>query len=369
MEKEKKTPLYEKHLALGGRMISFGGWLLPVEYGGVGMAAEHKAVREKAGLFDVSHMGEIILQGPDALALVQKLITNDAGKLEINQALYTAMCYPEGGVVDDLVVYKTEENCYLLVVNGANIEKDYQWIMENKEGQVEVKNASAMLAQLALQGPKSLQILQKVTAYPVEKIKFYWCQPRIMLAEVSCLISRTGYTGEDGFEIYCPAEQGAIVWEAILAAGKDEGLVPAGLGARDTLRLEAGLPLYGQELSCQITPLEAGLGKAFVSFDKGEFIGREALLAQQEQGVPRKLVGIEMLDKGIPRNGYPILLAGEEVGVVTSGTQSPTLQKSLGMALVKAEHASLGKEVLVGVRQRQLKARIVSRPFYQQGVK
>lgn len=366
---QKKTPLYEKHLAWGGKIIDFGGWLLPVEYGGRGMALEHKAVREKAGLFDVSHMGEIMLEGSGALALVQKLLTNDAKKLELNQALYAAMCYPDGGVVDDLVVYKIAEDCYLLVVNGANIEKDYQWIMENKVDQVEVKNTSDLLAQLALQGPESLAILKKVTTYPVEEIQFYWCQPKVMIAGVVCLVSRTGYTGEDGFEIYCPAEQVGKVWDVLLEAGELEGLVPAGLGARDTLRLEAGLPLYGQELSSQISPLEAGLGKRFVSFEKGDFIGREALVTQQEKGIPRKLVGIEMVDKGIPRNSYPIFLGGEEIGLVTSGTQSPTLQKSLAMALVKAEHANPGTEILVAVRQKQLKAKIVARPFYQREVK
>jgi len=367
MEEGKKTPLYEKHLALGGKIISFGGWLLPVEYEGI--LAEHRAVREKAGLFDVSHMGEIMLEGPDALTLVQNLITNDAAKLEINQALYGAMCYPDGGVVDDLVVYKMAQDCYLLVVNGANIEKDYQWIRENQVGQVEVKNTSALLAQLALQGPKSLAILQRLTTYPVEEIKFYWCQPKVMVAGVLCLVSRTGYTGEDGYEIYCPAEQAGKVWDAILESGKEEGLVPAGLGARDTLRLEAGLPLYGQELSPEISPLEAGLGKRFVCLDKGEFIGREALIAQREQGVSRKLVGIEMLDKGIPRSGYPILFQGEEIGRVTSGAPSPSLQKNLGMALLQGQYANLGTEVFVVVRQRQLKARIVARPFYQREVK
>jgi len=363
---EKKTPLYNQHLALGGKIINFGGWLLPVEYSS--LATEHQAVREKAGLFDVSHMGEIEIQGPDALALVQELITNDAAKLEKNQALYGAMCYPEGGTVDDLVVYKMAEEKFFLVINGANIEKDYEWILEQKAGEVEISNISNSIAQIALQGPRSLSILKKLTAYPVEAIRYYWCQPDVMVAGVPCLVSRTGYTGEDGFEFYCPAQEAEKLWLALLEAGKDEGLVPAGLGARDTLRLEAGLPLYGQELTSEINPLEAGLGQRFVQLGKKGFIGQDALLEQENQGLRRKLVGIEMMDKGIPRHGYLLLKEGQEIGIITSGTQSPTLKRSIALALIQAPYAQIGQEIMVQVRNKQLRAKIVSRTFYRREV-
>lgn len=366
MEEAKKTPLYEKHLSLGGRVINFGGWFLPVEY--KGMAVEHKTVREKVGLFDVSHMGEIIVQGSDSLALVQKLVTNDAANLQIHQALYSPMCYPNGGIVDDILVYKMADQDYLLVVNGANIQKDLAWIIENSLGDVAIENISPHTAQLALQGPKALAVLKKLTAYPVEEIKYYWFQPEVEVAGVLCLVSRTGYTGEDGFELYCAAREAERLWDALLKAGAEAGLVPAGLGARDTLRFEAGLPLYSQELGPDITPLEAGLGTRFVNFNKGEFLGREALLTQKEQGIPRKLVGIELIDKGIPRNGYSVLLDDKEIGQITSGTQSPTLGKNLGMALIKSEYGVVGTEVLIRVRQRQLKARVIARPFYQREV-
>lgn len=363
MEEGKKTPLYETHLALGGKMINFGGWLLPVEYSGI--ASEHQGVRERAGLFDVSHMGEISIQGEGALAFLEKLVTNDLGQLEENQALYGAMCYSHGGTVDDLLVYRLKEG-YWLVVNGANIEKDYQWILEQKEGQVVVENISSQIAQLALQGPKALKILKKLTTYPVEEIKYYYFREKVEVAGVICLVSRTGYTGEDGFELYCSSENGAKLWQAILEAGKEEGILPAGLGARDTLRLEAGLPLYGHELGENISPLEAGLGKRFVRLDKGDFLGREALLGERK----RKLVAIEMLDKGIPRSGYPIYsLEGEEIGFITSGTQSPTLKKSIAMGLIQGDDGKIGKELLVGIRNKRLKARIVSRPFYTREVK
>jgi aminomethyltransferase len=364
----KKTPLFSLYQKHGGKIIDFGGWELPVQF--TSILEEHHTVRTKAGLFDVSHMGEVIVKGSDAGKVVQKLITNDVKGLKINQALYAAMCYPDGGTVDDLLVYKKAEDEYLLVINAANIEKDVEWILANTEGNVTVKNISEKVAQLALQGPKAEAVLQKLTDVDLSQIAFFHFQSDVDIAGMNVLVSRTGYTGEDGFELYLDAVDAPALWEKILEAGKEEGVIPCGLGARDTLRFEARLPLYGQELSQDISPLEAGIGFV-VKLDKDEdFIGKEALAQQKEEGVLRKLVGIEMVGRGIPRNGYPVYARGssadaEPIGYITSGTQSPTLKKNLGLALIQAGYAQPGTQVEVEIRGKRVEADIVKTPFYK----
>jgi len=362
----KRTPLYDLHVKFGGKMIDFGGWEMPVQYAGI--IEEHRAVRERAGLFDVSHMGEVRVAGADALALIQKLITNDAAKMSIHQAIYSPVCLPSGGIVDDILVYRLGESEYLLVVNAANKDKDLEWIKKTAAGfsRVDVEDYSGRTAQLALQGPLASKILVKLTDAAVEGIKYYWALPDVTVAGVKCLVSRTGYTGEDGFELYCPPEEAPALWEALLDAGREEGLLPAGLGARDTLRLEAAMPLYGNELNETTTPLEAGLSR-FVSFDKGDFQGREILEKQKEAGVGRRLVGFELIDRGIPRHGYAVAKDGKEIGVVTSGTASPTLGRSIGMAYVPREYAAVDTELEVIIRGRGIRAKVVHRPFYRRG--
>lgn len=362
----KKTPLYEIHQKLKGKIIEFGGWALPVQYSGV--LEEHNSVRNAAGLFDVSHMGEVIVKGTEAQKYIQKLITNDISKLKDNQIVYTPMCYPHGGVVDDLLVYKFNDRQYLLVVNAANIEKDYQWMQENLEEKVVLENISDKMAQLALQGPKAETILQKFTKTPLGEIPFYTFIDNVELDGVKALVSRTGYTGEDGFEIYVSPEAAQGLWMKLLNAGKEEGLIPAGLGARDTLRFEASLPLYGQEINQDITPLEARLG-IFVKLDKNIFIGKEALAKQKEQGPARKLVGLEMIDRGIPRHNYRVQFNNEDIGFITTGSYSPTLNKNIGLALIESEHAQIDKEIDVIIREKAVKARIIKLPFYQKKYK
>lgn len=362
----KKPPLYEEHLAAGAKMVEFGGWMMPLQY--TGIIEEHRRVRSSAGLFDVSHMGEIVVKGYDAFKLVQKLITNDAGRARGDRVIYSPMCYPDGGVVDDLLIYLRGEGEYLLVVNAANKDKDLAWIQENAAGQaVEVRDISAATAQLAIQGPKALEILQPLTEGELASLGYYrWTRGRVL--GVDCLISRTGYTGEDGFELYFAAEAAPHVWRRLLAAGKEKGLAAAGLGARDTLRLEAALPLYGHELGPAISPLEAGLER-FVCLDKGDFNGRAALAAQKEGGVKRHLVGLAMVDRGVPRQGYPVLAGGREIGFITSGSYAPSLEKNIALALVEAGTISTGAEVEVSIRGRLNRAVVVNLPFYRRAKK
>lgn len=357
----KRTPLYEKHMSLGAKMIEFGGWMMPLQY--VGILMEHEAVRLRAGLFDVSHMGEIVIRGRGATEFLQRLITNDISGMRESGVLYSPMCYPSGGTVDDLLVYKFDPERYLLVVNAANIQKDVQWIEEHKPHDVEVEDLSEQYAQLALQGPKSQEILQRIVDIPLDSVKFFKFADGVSIAGVSAILSRTGYTGEDGFEIYVPAGEVLKVWEAIMDAGAEFHVMPAGLGARDTLRLEAALPLYGHELSPDISPLEAGLDR-FVRFDKADFIGREALIKQKEGGILRRLVGLEMIDKGIPRQGYKVQAEGRSIGFITSGSFSPTLKKNIALALVDVSYAAQGAHVDVMVRNKALKAKVVKIPFY-----
>jgi aminomethyltransferase len=363
MSQLKRTPLFPLYEKYGAKTIDFGGWELPVQFSSI--LEEHEAVRTRAGLFDVSHMGEVTIKGKDALKLIQTLITNDASKMEIGQAIYSPMCYPDGGTVDDLLIYRTGEEEYLAVVNAANIDKDVEWIEKHADGEVEVKNISAETAQLAIQGPLAERILQKLTSEDLSQIKFFRFKQDVDLDGSKALVSRTGYTGEDGFEIYCSPEDAVKLWDKILEAGKEEGILPCGLGARDTLRFEAKLPLYGQEITADITPIEAGLG-FWVKVDKEvDFIGKEVLKEQKEKGAPRKLVGIEMVERGIPRHGYPVMVNDEEIGVVTSGTQSPTLKKNVGLALIKADFAQEGQELDVIIRGKRVKAVVVKTPFYR----
>lgn len=359
----KRTPIYEQVKQLGGKTIDFGGWELPVQFSGI--KNEHKAVRENAGLFDVSHMGEIEVTGEGAEIFLNTLLTNDVTTLCPGEAQYSIMCYEDGGTVDDLLVYKKADQAYWLVVNAANIDKDFEWITSHANDAVRIQNRSEDIALLALQGPNAEKIVQKVTHVPIHPIKPFHFVDEVDLSGTPALISRTGYTGEDGFEIYCKWEEAPRLWKVILEAGEEEGLIPCGLGARDTLRFEARLALYSQELSRSISPLEAGLGFAVKLNKESNFIGQHALLKQKEQGSPRKLVGIEMLDKAIPRTHYPVLIGDEQLGEVTTGTQSPTLGKNLGLALIKADYAKPGTEVEIEIRGKRKKAVVVKTPFYK----
>jgi aminomethyltransferase len=361
----RRTPLYETHVKYGGKIVEFGGWLLPVQYAGI--LDEHKTVREKAGLFDVSHMGEVLVKGPDALPFLQRLVTNDIAQITDNQVQYSPMCYQDGGTVDDLLIYKRAQDEYFLVINAANTEKDWRWLQDNSAGyQLELTNLSAATAELALQGPLAETILSKLTTAALAKLQYYWFIPEAEVAGRQVMISRTGYTGEDGFEIYCNPDDAVVLWEKIMEAGQPYGLQPAGLGCRDTLRFEATLPLYGHELSPAITPLEAGLSK-FISLDKGEFNGREALVQQQQTGVTRKLVGFELTGRGIPRAEYPVVCEGRQIGVVTTGSYAPTLDKNMGLALVSAEYAEIGRQFAIEIRGKQIPAQVIPKPLYRRG--
>ena len=360
----KRTPLYEEHQAAKAKLIDFGGWKMPVQYAGV--IEEHQAVRKKAGLFDVSHMGEINVLGKDALAYVQMLITNDASILQDGKILYSPMCYPNGGIVDDLLVYRYDLEHFFIVVNASNTDKDYAWMLDQvKNFEVSVDNVSDQYAQLALQGPLAEKILQRITNVDLSKLMYYTFTSGD-IDGIQCLISRTGYTGEDGFEIYAAPEFGRKLWRKILEVGATDGVQPIGLGARDTLRFEARLPLYGHELGAEITPLEAGIG-FFVKFDKGDFVGKEALQIQQKQGVPRKLVGLEMIGRGIARAHYPLQKNGEDIGFVTSGSFSPTLNKNIALGLIRADLAVQGSVLDVLIREKAVQAKLIPTLFYKRG--
>lgn len=360
----KRTPLFEIYDEYGGKTIDFGGWELPVQFSSI--KEEHQAVRTKAGLFDVSHMGEVKVSGTDSLQYLQKTVTNDVAKLQDGAAQYTAMCYENGGTVDDLLVYKLTDHHYLLVINAANIEKDFKWLEEHVEGDVRLENISEEISQLALQGPLALKVLQKLAGETdLSRIGSFKFQQDVHLNGKKALVSRTGYTGEDGFEVYCRPDDAVALWHEILAAGKDEGVIPCGLGARDTLRFEAALPLYGQELAADISPLEAGIGFAVKLNKAADFIGKSALLSQKEQGLSRKSVGIEMIDRGVPRHGYRIFVGENQIGEVTTGTQSPTLKKNIGLALIQTAFTELNQVVEVEIRNKRLKAKVVQKPFYK----
>ena len=359
----KKTPLYARHRALGGRMVEFGGWEMPVEYSGI--TDEHMAVRTRAGLFDVSHMGEIEIAGKDALKAVQHITSNDASRLAISQIQYSALTTPQGTFVDDVLVYKLADDHFLLVVNASNIVKDFRWIAEHVggAGDAVAVNTSSRYALVALQGPAAREILQPLTGVDLSAIKYYWFATG-EVAGVKVTISRTGYTGEDGFEVFSPPNAAERVWDAILQAGKGAGMLPAGLGARDTLRLEASMRLYGNDMDETTTVVEADLGW-IVGWKKDEFLGSDVLKRQKTDGTRRRLVGFEMRDRAIGRHGYDVYMGGEQVGVVTSGTQTPFLKKAIGMAYVPSDRATLGTEFEVDVRGRRAKAEVVAMPFYK----
>ena len=365
MSSLQRTPLYPLYSDFPSvRCIDFGGWELPVQFHGI--VREHEAVRRQAGLFDVSHMGEFMVIGPNAEAFLQKMTTNDVSKLSTGQAQYTLMCYEDGGTVDDLLIYKLSDHRFMLVVNASNIDKDYKWLTDHLLSDVDVINVSAETALIALQGPGSAAIMSKVSSTPLEELASFHFIENADVCGTTAILSRTGYTGEDGFEIYCSTDDAAAIWKGLLAAGESEGLIPAGLGARDTLRFEAKLPLYGQELSETISPLEAGLG-FFVKLDKGAFVGRETLARQKSEGVPRKLVGVELIDRGIPRSHYPVYAGDSRIGEITSGTQSPTSKRNLGLALIDSSYASIDTELTVEIRGKRLKAKVVKTPFYKKG--
>lgn len=359
----EKTPFYDKHIEHGGKVVEFAGFLMPIHYGN-GVIEECKRVRSTVGVFDVSHMGEIEVTGEEREEFLDWVTVNDLSRLGTYQAQYTAMCYSDGGIVDDLVVYKLPES-YFMVVNAANTEKDYEWLVENKRGDVEIRNLSPQTAQLAIQGPRSEAMVQKVVRFDLAQVDYYW-STHGAVAGVDTLISRTGYTGEDGFEIYFDPQFAAKVWDAIFEAGRDFDVEPVGLGARDTLRLEMKYCLYGSDMDKTTTPLEAGLAW-IVKLEKEDFIGRDALLRQKETGVKRRLVAFEPQGKAIPRHGYLICKEGEKVGRVTSGAYSPALDRPIGLGYVEVPHHRVGTELEIEMRGRMVKAVVVKPPFYKHG--
>jgi aminomethyltransferase len=357
----KRTPLHAAHRRAGAKMVAFAGWEMPVQYRGV--IEEHLAVRSRAGLFDVSHMGEIEITGADAVEFCQRISANDVSRMKVSQAQYNLLLNDRGGVVDDVIFYRLEPNHFLICVNAANSDKDFRWIREHAQGMVEVADVSARYAQLALQGPLVEKILQPLTAFQLGEIKsFHFVYGDV--GSIRCLVARTGYTGEDGFELYCQSGDAERLWNALMEGGAAEGLVPAGLGARDTLRLEKAYPLYGHELDDTTTPLEAGLDWV-TKFSKPAFIGREVLVKQKEEGVKRRLVGLELREPGIARGDYPLFKNAELVGRVTSGTKSPSLGKSIALGYVASAAAGIGSEIDVEIRGRKVCAEVVPLPFYR----
>ena len=358
---ERKTPLYDIHVEEGGKMVPFAGYLLPVQYG-AGVIKEHMAVRQQAGLFDVSHMGEVLFTGPTALDTLNHLLTNDFTNMPVGRVRYSIMCNGQGGTVDDLVVYKFGEQSYFVVVNAANRHKDFAHMKANLLPGTEAQDISDTIAQLALQGPKAPQIIAKLLPEDQIPQKYYTAIPNVTIGGMRCMISRTGYTGELGYEIYTAAENGPALWTLLRQAGAEFGLIPCGLGARDTLRLEAAMPLYGHEMDDTVTPLEAGLDFG-VKLDKAEFIGKDALVSA---GTPQRVrVGLVATCRGIPREHQPVYLAGEQIGTTTSGTFAPLLGKAISMALVDAAHSAVGTAVEIDVRGRRVAAEIVPLPFYK----
>ena len=361
----KRTPLFPIHQSLGAKLVPFAGWEMPIQYRGI--IEEHLAVRQSVGLFDISHMGEIEVEGRAALPFLQSLVTNDVSKLAINQVQYTVMCDESGGIIDDLTVYRLEEETFLLVVNAANIETDFQWISTHAPPGVQVIDRSDETTLLAVQGRNAEETVQKLTSTDLSSLKYYWAT-RTTIAGVEVLISRTGYTGEDGFELYFDGAYAHQLWDAIMEAGAPYQIRPIGLGARDTLRLEMRYLLYGNDMTREHTPLQAGLSWV-VKLNKGDFIGRGALRKEKEEGVPRKLVGFILQERGIARPHYPIWIEGKEVGVVTSGTFSPSLQKSIGLGYVPTAYAKLGTRLDIDIRGKKCQAEVVKTPFYPSQVK
>lgn len=355
----KKTCLYEKHVALSALISPFGGFEMPIQYAGI--TPEHMAVREKVGVFDVSHMGEVTVKGKDAERYVQHIFTNDIAGAPVGKIYYGMMCYENGGTVDDLLVYKMGENDFFLVINAANIDKDWAWMQENAKGfDIDLQNRSDFYGQIAVQGPDAEKTVEEVLGLPCKELVFYTVKT---IGDV--IVSRTGYTGEDGFEVYASHEYIQQCWDKLIAAG----VQPCGLGCRDTLRFEVGLPLYGDELSADITPIMAGLG-IFVKLDKPEFIGKEALAKQKAEGPAKKIVGIELADKAIPRHGYPVLnMAGETIGEVTTGYHTLSTDKSVCMALIDAQYAKLDTDVQIQIRKKVFPGKTVKKQFYNKSYK
>lgn len=353
----KKTPLYQNYVDSGAKIVEFGGWAMPVQF--TSIKEEHNAVRYEVGMFDVSHMGEISIKGNDASEFVQYLLSNDTNNLTDTKAQYTALCNEEGGIIDDLVTYKIGDNDYLLIVNAANTDKDFAWVQKHApKFDVEVSNVSNQFGQLAVQGPKARDLVSGLVDIDVSEMKPFDFQQNVTLFGKNVILSQSGYTGEDGFEIYCEAKDTVDIWNGFI----EHNVVPCGLGARDTLRLEAGLPLHGQDLTESITPYEGGIAFAAKPLIEEDFIGKSVLKDQKENGSERRTVGLELLDKGIARTGYPVLdLDGNEIGEVTSGTQAPSSGKSIAMAIIKRDEFEMGRELLVQVRKRQLKAKIVKK--------
>jgi aminomethyltransferase len=357
----KRTPLNQIHRQLGARMVDFGGWEMPVQYGG--LVQEHMAVRQRAGIFDVSHMGEIEIRGPAAEETIQRVACNDVTRLAIGQCQYSALTTPSGAFVDDILVYRLGQDHFFLCVNASNQEKDFVWIRDNAAKNSEVLFRSHEFAQIAVQGPRALQVLETLTDIRLAQIRYYWFVHGT-IAGADSLVSRTGYTGENGFEIYCSPAQAEGVWNRILDVGKPLGLEPAGLGARNTLRLEAKMALYGHDIDNTTTILEADL-EWICRFNKGDFIGKSALLKQKAEGIKRKLVGFEMVERGIARDRYPIEIEGQTVGSVTSGSPAPFLHKNIGLAYLPIEHCALGTKFNVLIREKPVQAKVVPTPFYR----
>ena len=357
----RKTALNETHRRMGGRMIEFGGWDMPLEYSGI--VPEHLAVRTRVGLFDVSHMGEIEMDGEGALPLLQTVTCNDVSRLQIGQAQYSGLMNERGGMVDDLLVHRVGEQSYFLCVNAARREADYDWITRHNDTGARVRNTSEDYTQLALQGPRSIAVLQRLTSVALAALKYYWFA-RGTVCGAECLVARTGYTGEDGFEVYLPVSESERIWNAILEAGKSEGIVPCGLGARNTLRLEAGMLLYGHDMNEDTTPFEVNL-RWVVKLEKGPFLGRDVLREQAEKGVSRLLVGFEMRDRGIARDDAPVIVEDRTVGKVTSGSYVPYLKRSIGFASVPREYSEIGRRLLIDIRGTKAAAEVVPTPFYR----
>ncbi|HIP36853.1 MAG TPA: glycine cleavage system aminomethyltransferase GcvT [Crocinitomix sp.] len=358
----KNTALNETHISLGAKMVPFAGYNMPVQYEGV--TVEHETVRTSVGVFDVSHMGEFLITGPNALDLIQKVTSNDASKLYNGRAQYSCLPNDNLGIVDDLIVYKIEDEKYLLVVNASNIEKDWNWISKHNTMGAKMKDLSEDYSLLAIQGPKAVEAMQSLTPVDLSTIKFYHFKVGKFAGIDNVIISATGYTGSGGFEIYCKNEEVEQVWKKVFEAGKDFGIKPIGLAARDTLRLEMGYCLYGNDINDTTSPLEAGLG--WVTKFTKDFVGAEKLKQQKEEGVKRKLIGFELIDRGVPRHDYPIVdNHGDEIGVVTSGTMAPSIKKAIGLGYVPTEFAKEGTEIFIQVRKKQLKAIVAKPPFYK----
>lgn len=357
----RKTALNQTHRKMGAHMVPFGGWDMPLEYSGI--VAEHMAVRTRVGIFDVSHMGEIEIEGKEALALLQKVTCNDASRLQVNQAQYSGLMNAQGGLVDDLLIHKLSDEHYFLCVNAARREADFEWICRNNGMRATVRNTSDEYTQLAVQGPRSRAVLQPLTPVDLGSIRYYWLS-RGKFSGAESLIARTGYTGEDGFEIYFPTAESERIWNEVLESGKKEGILPCGLGARNTLRLEAGMMLYGHDINQETTPLEANLAW-ICKLDKGPFLGREVLARQSQQGVSKRLAGFQMTDRGIARDDAPVWLADRQIGKVTSGSYVPFLKRAIGLAYVPPELAKPGERIWVEIRGNKAAAEVVPTPFYK----